>query len=681
MHTNKDLPYKLLPLKDAFADFPGGAKAFLEAHGDFVNKAKDCYVAVVERDFTNLTTKTVDTDSIFGAEISLPNDNASLSAIFFKKDLNLPNGGFMDFEMDWSPSLIVHGNLNARVMNLSGGQTLIKGNCTVTEVLYGFYNHGELIVNGIVDCPLIIANDYSMQLKGAVNAKYIMGYAWKTLAPLANVPVWDVSDDAKKIKAVLDPFFMDAYGFDGGLINIALDVGDCILKEKPAAAKKRNKADYYQLSDHVKAKLQAMQTQQSNNQPVTMLNLGGCHMGQLPEQFRQFTQATSIDLRNNSIKSLPTWLADYSQLQHLNLSTNDIKTLKLSPEQQANIESLDICDTLILKIQDELKSLPKLTELCFGKKDYGNGGDEWGRLAIDFDWSRTPNLQHLHINETGWFWPWDDDFRFYNCTHLSYLQFGYVPRGKMSKHLSQLKKLEYYGFETGWQFEVEDSNEDDDKLEIDIDVLASLPNLQMLYITKDTGGIPKETITALRKRLPNLYICAPYAKFCFEHDDAFEKINENFEKTQNYQNYEPKNEATVQQMLSMVQEHRQNISPKWFEKTWLHILMHHEGKARNCENVAEKSKLILQFVEATQLLKPNIAKTASWTHLNSYSYDLWELVYSAEIWYALRRDDHNVEHLNWAHKQLEIYLPIEQKQGHRKEFAGLYDLAMQMQTK
>ena len=680
MSINNNLPYQLMPLTEAFADYSGGVKAFLVEHGDFVDDTKDCYVAVVIDDFINLTSKTCDATDIFGAEIQLPNEDAVLSAIVFKKDLSLPNGGFIDFEMDWSPSLIVDGHLTARVMNLSGGNTLIKGNCTVSEVLYGFYNHGELTVEGFVDCPLIIADDYSMKLNGKVNAKYIMGTAWKTLAPLANVPVWDENDDAKKIKSIIDPFFMDAYGLDGGLINIALDVGDCILKEKPANAKKRQKSDYYQLSDYVKAKLQAFQTQQNNNQPVTTLNLGGCcHMGELPLQFRQFKLAELINLRNNSMKVLPTWFNEFNQLRHLDLSTNDIKVLKLSLHQQANIESLNISDTLILNIQDELKALPKLTELCFGKKDYGNGGEEWGRLAINFDWSRTPNLQHLHINETGWFWDWDVDFNFYTrCKNLKYLHFGYVPRGKMGKHLSQLQQLEFYGVESGWQL---DGDNDETIIELDIDVLASLPRLQMLYISKDASGITKETITALRTRLPKLIICAPYAKFDFAHDAEFEKINESFEKTQNYQKYEPKNEAIVQQMLSLVQTHRLDISPQWFDKTWLNILTHLEGKASQCENMAEKSKLIKHFLDATQLLKPYITKTSSWTHLIAYGYDLWQLVNSAEIWYLLRREDHSAEHLIWAIEQLKICLPIEQKKGLYKEFAELYKLAQELQAK
>ena len=134
-------------------------------------------------------------------------------------------------------------------------------------------------------------------------------------------------------------------------------------------------------------------------------------------------------------------------------------------------------------------------------------------------------------------------------------------------------------------------------------------------------------------------------------------------------------------MLSMAEEHRPNISSKWFDKTWLHILMHLEGKARSCDDMTEKSQHIQHFLDVTQLLKPLIAKTVSWTHLTTYGYDLWELVYSAEICYALRRADHNATHLAWALEQLAIYLPIEQKQGHRKEFADLYEIVLELKAK
>ncbi len=663
--------YQLVPLIEAFPNYAGGAKAFLLEHGDFVNDAKNCYVAVIEEDFISDIAGGHSYDSLFGAEIALPED-AHLGAIYFKKNLHIPNCCYVDYDSDYSASLIVDGNLTARALSLSGGNTLINGDCTVTDAIYGFYNHGELTINGETTALLIIADDYSMNLNGVVNTNYIMGTAWKTLAPKANVAIWDVIDNKKDIKATMDKFFMDAHGFDGDFVNIALMVGDCILRDKAVNSKKRKKSDYYQLSDYVKKKLSALEALQANKHVVLELNLSGCHMGEFPQQFRQFKAAELLNLQNNSIKALPTWLDEFANLRHLNLNTNDIKTLKLSSQQQANIESLNINDTLILNIQDETKQLPKLTELCFGKKDYGNGGDDWGRLAIDFDWSRTPNLQHLHINETGWFWPWDTDFNFYTqCPQLKYLHFGYIAHGTMGKHLSQLKQLEFYGYETGWN-----SDESDYSGQLDIDTLASLPNLAVLYVAKDGRGFDKNTIQTLRQRLPNLYISAPYVDAKFPKDLTIEGMNNVFEKTRNYQVYEQKNDVNVQKMLEFVQEHRLNISPKWFDKTWENILKHLEGKARSCDDAADKKVLIKQLYETTQIVKPLNPKTASWTHLMRYGYDLWELVYSAEIWYALRREDHNATHLAWALAQLHICVAVEQRQGHRKEFAGLLELAL-----
>jgi hypothetical protein len=128
-------------------------------------------------------------------------------------------------------------------------------------------------------------------------------------------------------------------------------------------------------------------------------------------------------------------------------------------------------------------------------------------------------------------------------------------------------------------------------------------------------------------------------------------------------------------MLNMIQQHRLEISPKWFDETWENIFKHFEGKAGNCENASEKQALIKQLYDIVQLAKPFIPKTASWTHLMPYGYDLWEYVHSAEIWYALRRADFNATHLAFAQQQLAICLAVEQKQGRSKEFASLQGLA------
>lgn len=114
------------------------------------------------------------------------------------------------------------------------------------------------------------------------------------------------------------------------------------------------------------------------------------------------------------------------------------------------LETLNITDTLITQLDSQNAALPSLTEFSFGKKLYEDN-PLIGRYAVDFDWSRTPNLQHLHMDAIGWWWSWSDDFGFYQCQKLTYLHLGYIVDGVMGGALSQLQQLEYYGFNTGYQ--------------------------------------------------------------------------------------------------------------------------------------------------------------------------------------------------------------------------------------
>ncbi|MBC7755093.1 MAG: hypothetical protein H7Z20_00315 [Bdellovibrio sp.] len=168
------LPYKIISLDKAFHDYPGGAEAFLPEHGDFVNKPKDAFVIVVEDDFISDMTGAFSHEDMVGSLPDLP-EGGVFSAILFKKDLHIPNACYLDYDMDYSPSLIVEGNLTAKTLNLAGGQTHVYGDCTVSEVLYGHYNHGSLIVDGTTIAPLIIAFDYSMTFNGKVHAEHVIG--------------------------------------------------------------------------------------------------------------------------------------------------------------------------------------------------------------------------------------------------------------------------------------------------------------------------------------------------------------------------------------------------------------------------------------------------------------------------------------------------------------------------
>ncbi|TYP73269.1 DUF4241 domain-containing protein [Paenibacillus methanolicus] len=67
----------------------------------------------------------------------------------------------MAYDTDYSPPLVVFGNLQAKHIFLSGHSFYVGGNLQC-ECLYGFYNHGELIVSGQLEAGVVIARDFQM---------------------------------------------------------------------------------------------------------------------------------------------------------------------------------------------------------------------------------------------------------------------------------------------------------------------------------------------------------------------------------------------------------------------------------------------------------------------------------------------------------------------------------------
>lgn len=65
------------------------------------------------------------------------------------------------YDTDYSPPLIVWGDLTARNIALWGASFYVGGDVRC-ECLYGFYNHGDLIVAGRVEAGVVIADDFAM---------------------------------------------------------------------------------------------------------------------------------------------------------------------------------------------------------------------------------------------------------------------------------------------------------------------------------------------------------------------------------------------------------------------------------------------------------------------------------------------------------------------------------------
>jgi hypothetical protein len=678
-------PYKIVSLAEAFPNYHGGPEDFLHDHGNFVSKPEEVFVIVVEAHFISDIEGAFTHEDIFGT-LPFPNESAVCAALLFKKDLTIPNACYLDYDLDYAPSLIVEGNVTARALNLGGGQTHIKGDCTVTEVLYGHYNHGSLIVDGTTTAPLIIASDYSMSFNGRVEANYVMsnGSAFKMNGPAFKIealglkfkmklPTFkkrhlDTDANRSEIAAIIDPHFLTHHGFNDENINIALIKGDSLLKNKPIGAKNRRREDY--LSQATLDKLAELAARETSGLTITEIDFTGCSLDEIPQEVQKYTHVERLTVRNNGIEYLPEWFSSLNALRELDLSNNSgLSALRLGSAQMKTLERLDLGNTCISSSNDSEMPLPMLRELVAGKPLYEEN-PAIGNFAITFDWSRVPSLQHLHLHYTSYYWTWDTDFGFYQLKHLKYLHHGYIVSGPMGNNLSQLQNLEFYGYETGW------SSDGNHAGQLDIDTLARLPKLRVLHIEKSGRGVSQELIFLLRKRFPNLYIIAHALDATFEADLAIEKKYGLWLKT--YGEYRLENDALVQVVFNEALEARLRLSPKLFEEIMTYALGHARDAIYQVEDRSAREPRFKVLIDMVNRVKDFVPQCASWTHLlDRRTYRLWECVYASVIWYALRRADHTFVHLEEALAQLAICLPIEKNTG-RNEFIDLYEIAQEL---
>jgi hypothetical protein len=77
-----------------------------------------------------------------------------------------------NYDTDGAPSLMVFGDLHVGNVAVGGQEIYVQGDLHVTGLLWGHYNHGELIVKGDCTADLIIATDYAMTFSNEVNCRH-----------------------------------------------------------------------------------------------------------------------------------------------------------------------------------------------------------------------------------------------------------------------------------------------------------------------------------------------------------------------------------------------------------------------------------------------------------------------------------------------------------------------------
>jgi tetratricopeptide (TPR) repeat protein len=94
-------------------------------------------------------------------ELDTTIDGIAIAGYLFRGSLTLESH-LLEFDSDVSPLFVVKGDLSARNLSM-GGNVFYVGGDLRCECLYGFYNHGNLVVAGTLSSDIVIAKDFNIR--------------------------------------------------------------------------------------------------------------------------------------------------------------------------------------------------------------------------------------------------------------------------------------------------------------------------------------------------------------------------------------------------------------------------------------------------------------------------------------------------------------------------------------
>lgn len=106
-----------------------------------------------------------DDGSIVATLAGLPMAGQEICGLCVQGDLQL-SGAMVNANGDSGPVLLVTGSLGARQASCGGAYVRVGGDLRVDEVVYGHYNHGQLIVGGQVIAQALINDDHGIDVRG-----------------------------------------------------------------------------------------------------------------------------------------------------------------------------------------------------------------------------------------------------------------------------------------------------------------------------------------------------------------------------------------------------------------------------------------------------------------------------------------------------------------------------------
>lgn len=98
---------------------------------------------------------------------------ASIRGLCIDGDLHIA-GALVNASADSGPMLLVAGSLSARQVSCGGAHVEIGGDLRVEEVVYGHYNHGQLIVGGQLFAQALINDDHFVDVRETASSNKVV---------------------------------------------------------------------------------------------------------------------------------------------------------------------------------------------------------------------------------------------------------------------------------------------------------------------------------------------------------------------------------------------------------------------------------------------------------------------------------------------------------------------------
>lgn len=124
-------------------------------------------------------------------------------------------------DIDNGEHLLVFGSLTAKSINKGGGEFYIKGNVTVEQTIYGYYNHGRLIIDGNTTAVAVFPDDHYFRFGGQITGTIVNGE-----------DIVGLKTGAHDISALRKELIKGEDYADSDKINSYINAGKHILKDE-----------------------------------------------------------------------------------------------------------------------------------------------------------------------------------------------------------------------------------------------------------------------------------------------------------------------------------------------------------------------------------------------------------------------------------------------------------------